>query len=352
MFHVSQTLNLSRQHGLLLSKLDDHKRLVMAVAENEVPRIHQLLRQALKEGAGVSKILAKLEDGLCGVYHARGYSADDRDIALLVLRLGGRKLLYAMSQHISIPSIRYLRHHSAFTKLTPSLGTPSLNEIKGNIDAVLASRPKTVAAPTHRPYVSGVCIQWDEISIEEVADWFPSLNAVGGFCREHSAGIDTTLSTFESAVSIATALHEGTVHHGKEASVIAVGSYGVAVRGVFPILVSPTCKTEAPHDSAALLRTVFHAWRKSVASQLGPIWSFASDGDAGRRAMVYSMFMKHSIETRHSLYKYVGHLPGFNRQVGDNDVTGDFDWKHELKRTSLILYLAVYRIIILTHGYL
>lgn len=304
----------------------------MAVAENKVPRIQQLLQQGVKTGASVSKIIGKLEASLCGVYQARGYSTDDYDIALLVLRLGGRKLLYAMSKHIAIPSIRTLRRHSVFTKLAPSLGAPSLDNIIHNINALIASRPSANDSNLGRPFISGVCIQWDEISIEEVADWFPELDAVGGLCREHSAGIDTTLSTFDHALSIARALHEGVVHRGKEASVIAVGSFGTTMRGVFPLLVSPTCKAESPHDSAALLRKVFQAWRKSAAAKFGPIWSFASDGDAGRRAMVYSMFMKHTIEPRHHLYKYVGRLPGFNRQVGDNDITGDFDWKHELKR--------------------
>lgn len=113
---------------------------------------------------------------------------------------------------------------------------------------------------------------------------------------------------------------------------IAVGSFGTQIRGVFPILVSPTCKSETSSESVQLLTTVFEAWNTTAAARFGPIWSFASDGDANRRALVYQLFMKHTVDVDHVLYKYVGRLQGLNLQVGDGDITGDFDWKHLLKR--------------------
>ncbi|KAI0689950.1 hypothetical protein BC835DRAFT_1281822, partial [Cytidiella melzeri] len=251
-------------------------------------------------------------------------------VSLLVLRLGGQKLLYAMSQYIAIPSLRTLRWKAVFTKLMPSLGSPRLEEITHNIDTLFCS--KVAALDPLCPFVSGICVQWDEVSIEELADWFPHLDVVGGLCREHSSVINTVLSTFDHAVGIARALYDGTVHYGKKASVVAVGSFGTQLRGTFPVLVSPTCKAENPQQSADLLHTVFCARKEQAASYFGPIWTFASDGDAGRRAMVYEMFMKKTVDTKHCLYKYLGRLSGLNLQVGDDDVTGDFDWKHELKR--------------------
>lgn len=76
---------------------------------------------------------------------------------------------------------------------------------------------------------------------------------------------------------------------------------------------------------------VLMAWKDFGAAHFGPIWSFASDGDAGRQAMVYKEFMTQTIDKTHELYKYLGSLPGLNLYVGDGDVTADFDWKHELK---------------------
>ncbi|KAI0748796.1 hypothetical protein BC629DRAFT_1243540, partial [Irpex lacteus] len=330
-------LNQTRKYSSLLGKLDDHRRFTMAVAELDVRRLRQLVKQSIAEGASITKIVSRIEESVSGVYQARGYNDDDLDISLLILRLGGRKLLYAMSQQISVPSLRTLRRHSAFTKLSPSLGPPRIDDIVHNINSVVL--PRLTAADQSERFLfrSGISVQWDEISIEEVADWFPQSDMVGGLCREHSGTVNTVLSTFENAVSIANALYTGTVHYGKEASVIAVGSFGTQIRGVFPILVSPTCKSETSSESVQLLTTVFEAWNTTAAARFGPIWSFASDGDANRRALVYQLFMKHTVDVDHVLYKYVGRLQGLNLQVGDGDITGDFDWKHLLKRIGRLL---------------
>lgn len=300
----------------------------MALGTGDLSRTHQLIRQGIKNGASISRIIQRIENSLAGVYRPRGYTEDDTDTALMVLRLGGRKLLYALSQHIGLPSLRTLRRKAAFTKLMPSLGTPRKEDIVFNIRSVLASK----LAPNVEVPRTGVSIAWDEISMEETATWFPHADEVGGFCREHSDQINTRLSSFDSALSIARALYDGAVHYGKEASVIAIGSFGSAFHGMLPILVSPTCKAERPEASASLLSRVIEAYNDVAAATLGPIWSFASDGDAGRRKMVYDLFMKHVVDKTHDLYKYVGQLPGLNLRVGDGDVTADFDWKHELKR--------------------
>lgn len=305
----------------------------MAVATGDIPRLQQLIRQGLKEGAGISAIINKIEHALDSVYHARGYEKMDYDIALLVLRLGGRKLLYALNRYISVPSIRALQRIHAIIQLMPSIGAPKLSDIEFNIRSIFG--PKTDGLDKARPFRTGMSIFWDEVNEEDVACYFPHMDSVGGLCREHSHNLNVRLTNFENAVTIARALADGTVHYGKEASVIALGSFGTILRGAFPVLISPTCKQESPSESATLVQLVASAWKKLGEQHFGPIWSFASDGDAGRRAMVYQLFMKRQIDTAHKLFKYVGRLPGLNLFVGDDDITGDFDWKHEVKRAFI-----------------
>ncbi|KAH7925282.1 hypothetical protein BV22DRAFT_1011518 [Leucogyrophana mollusca] len=311
------------------------------IASGHIPRVHRLLGQAIKDGAGITAIVAKLEDSLTRThqarrsYQARGYDEEDFNISLLVLRLGGRKLLYALSRYIAIPSIRALQRARISTRIMPSFGTPKLDDILFNIRSVLL--PRAAHLDEASPFHSGMSIMWDEVNEEDVACYFPHADCVGGLCREHSDSVNLRLSTFDSAVAIARGLAEGTVHYGKEASVIAVGSFGKALRGAFPIVVSPTCKRETPSESAELLTKVISGWQEAGEKYFGPIWSFASDGDAGRRAMVYQLFMKHDIDVKHKLYKYLGGLRGLNLCVGDHDITGDFDWKHEIKRKCNIM---------------
>ncbi|EMD37804.1 hypothetical protein CERSUDRAFT_49803 [Gelatoporia subvermispora B] len=307
----------------------------MAVASNDVPRLQQLVRQGLKERVSILKLINRIEASLDNVYHARGYTSHDYDISMLVFRLGGRKLLYALNHHISIPSIRSLRRHMHFTRLMPSLCQPTRHEILFNMAEIFGSKIKDWDTPSPRrvKYSSGMSIFWDEVSQEEVSCYFPHADAVGGLCRERAHKVDQHLTTFKSAEAIATSLADGTVHYGKESSVIAVGSFGSRLRGAFPIVSSPTCKSETPQRSAELLAQVLDCWHDHYAHEVGPIWSFALDGDAGRRAMVYQLFMKHEVGEGHFLHKYLGRMPGLNLCMGDNDITADFDWKHLVKRT-------------------
>ncbi len=79
------------------------------------------------------------------------------------------------------------------------------------------------------------------------------------------------------------------------------------------------CKAESPQGTASLISMVLMAWKDFGAAHFGPIWSFASDGDAGRWAMVYKEFMTQTIDKTHELYKYLSSLPGLNLYVGDGD---------------------------------
>ncbi|KAH9921015.1 uncharacterized protein B0H18DRAFT_880546, partial [Fomitopsis serialis] len=346
-----QALNLTRRVGSMLKKLDDHRHFLMTIATGDPRGIGRLVAQALRDKVSASELVRRFDESIEGIYHVRGYSAFDFDLALLALRLGGRKLLYALNHSIAIPSIRALRRARHFTRFMPSFGRPTDADVEWNLSEVLGpkidrlkARAQASDQQTHgtaaatQYYHSGASLCWDEISQEEVACYFPHADCVGGLCREHCHLVDLRLRSFQSAVDIAEALDKGEVHLGKEVSVLGVMSFGDELgRGALPIAASPTCKSETPAESAETVRTVLRVWKKSFAMFFGPMWSFASDGDAGRRAMVYDLFMQYVISPSHALYKILGHLPGLNLCVGDDDVTADFDWKHEIKRLARLM---------------
>ncbi|KDQ52350.1 hypothetical protein JAAARDRAFT_101904, partial [Jaapia argillacea MUCL 33604] len=325
-------LNLGRKCASLMQRQQTSRSLLMAVARGDIPRIQQLIRQAMKEGVGLSTIISRLEDSLLGNYQARGYGHVDSDMAVLISRLGGRKLLYALNHYIAIPSITTLRRNRTFTRIMPSLGIPTAEEIQFNMREIFLQRAQALE-PIRLPR-RGMSVFWDEVSQEEQACYFPHVDAAGGFCRKHGPSVPMQLTTLESAELIAKALADGRIHYGKEASVIALGSFGTELRGAFPIVVSLTCKSETPEESAQILTTVISSWNQVGAPLYGPIWSIASDGDAGRQAMVFFLLMKYTIDPLHPLYKRLGGLPGLNMYVGDGDITADFDWKHEIKHSS------------------
>jgi hypothetical protein len=72
-----------------LTQLDDYNYLLMAISENDIPHIHQVINIALRNSASMKEVVNKLEDALEGTYRPRGYGADNFNIATLVFRLGG-----------------------------------------------------------------------------------------------------------------------------------------------------------------------------------------------------------------------------------------------------------------------
>lgn len=52
-----------------LTQLDNYHQLLMAISEQDIPRLRQIINVALHNGASVREIVNKLEDALEGAYH-------------------------------------------------------------------------------------------------------------------------------------------------------------------------------------------------------------------------------------------------------------------------------------------
>jgi hypothetical protein len=320
-----QGLNDSRKYISTLTQLDDYHRLLMAVSENDIPRLQQIINVALRHGTSVREIVNKLEDALEGAYCPRGYGADDLDIATLVYRLGGRQLLFALNHKLSLPSLRTLRARSTFTTITPTIGPIRDEHMHENIHTIILG-PRSDTSPKR-----GVSLMIDEIALEEMAVHFSKYNKVGGLCWKHSHLVDPVLRTYESAVNIAQNIHAGQVHLGKELTVIGASFFGED--DIYPLLAAPTCKAEDAADMEHLLARAINSWSAAGAgASAGPIWSFATDGDATRRAAGHKLFLKNVLALESPLYGTLINMPGLNLFTGDGEVTLDFDYKHILKR--------------------
>ncbi|KAG1796095.1 hypothetical protein EV424DRAFT_1334292, partial [Suillus variegatus] len=290
----------------------------------DIPRLQQIINVALCNGASVRQVVNKLEDALEGVYHPRGYDASDLDIAMLIYRLGGHQLLFALNQKLAIPSLRTLRTQSAFTVLTPTIGPICNEHFDQNIHAVVLSNCTSSAS------LCGVSLMIDEIALEEMAVHFSKFNKVGGLCWKHSHLVDPVLRTYESAVNIAQKIHDGEVHLGKELTVIGASCFGQDE--IFPILVAPTCKTENAYDMEQNLSRAIARWNVTGAAvHVGLVWSLATDGDATRHAAGHKLFVKTLLHQDSPLFGTLINMPGLNLFTGDNEVTLDFDFKHIFK---------------------
>ncbi|KII93403.1 hypothetical protein PLICRDRAFT_99321, partial [Plicaturopsis crispa FD-325 SS-3] len=304
----------------------------MAIAENDVPRVGVLVQTAIRNGASTSAIVNKIERAYEGLYHPRGFGARALDMAVLTYRLGGRSLLYAMNHGAGLPSLKTLRNHMSFTRIMPTVGTIIDSTIKHNIQETII-KPREESLDKKPP--RGVSVLMDEIALEETAVHFRHSNSVGGLCWKHAPLVNLVLRTFESATDIAIELAKGTVHLGKEMTVASISFFGE--RGTYPILAAPTCKQESQSDMEYICELIIGSWGATAAAKLGEIWSFATDGDATRRAAGYKLFVRYMLSNTSKLYGTLSRMPGLNLFTGLKEITLDFDWKHILKRICTLL---------------
>ncbi|KAG0694088.1 hypothetical protein DFH29DRAFT_985348 [Suillus ampliporus] len=276
----------------------------MALSQCDVPWLHNLLQTALRNGTSIRAILRMIKEAIERGYQPRGHSQEAIDLAVLIVRLGGQNLLYALNQRLTLPSLCTLHNHMSFVKIIPTIGRISTITIQENIkNLVLVPRQNAALMK-----MCGVRMMIDEMAQEEAAVYISQLNSVGGLCWTHSNLIDTTLHTYQSALGIAEALKSQKVHVGKEVTVAGAHIFGE--EGVYPVLAAPTCKT---------------------AQQVGPAWSFTTDGDATRRKAGHKMFVHMPLSPFSLLYGTLSNIPGLNLFTGPGEVTLDFDYKHIMK---------------------
>ncbi|KAJ6507105.1 hypothetical protein DFH09DRAFT_1265056 [Mycena vulgaris] len=292
-----KSLNSARNFATAVRKIADYKRFMDAVAEMNIPRLRQLVSVGLRRGSSPGAIIRMMQSALEGVYQPRPI-LDSRtlDIALMVYRLGGRKLLYAVNHGLGLPSLRTLRNHMAFTKIMPTVGSISVEDIIHNIREVVLKPRESAAIP--QP-LRGINFLIDEVALEERACHFRHNNSVGGLCWRHSAKVGLQMRTYDDALKIAAKIKAGEVHLGKEMTVVSVSCFGES--GTYPILALPTCKFVGPAESSIIYETVTAAWLEHAAAGVGMPWSWSTDGEASRRRAGYDQFFWGYYIVLHSL---------------------------------------------------
>ncbi|KAK6981400.1 hypothetical protein R3P38DRAFT_2578449 [Favolaschia claudopus] len=326
-----QSLNMSRQLATFARKMGDYERLMIAIAENDVPRINALLSTAIRNGASVNTIIAQITEAVRGLRSTKGFTQLEHDLSLLIYRIGGQSLLYSLNHALGLPSLRTIGNSAHFVKITPCFGPVTIDVIRANIKKVILE-PRAQVGATQK---KAVTFMMDEVALEEHLDYFPLQNKVGGLCQKHSGQVPITLSTYSSALTIVDKLRDGSVHFGKEMAVVAV-RFGDE-KNIYPILAYPTCKQETVADMEKIYVLLMQAWEELGEELYGEIRNFATDGDALRRKVGYKMFCREELPTDHPLFAILSNLPGLNLCTGIKLIIQTFDWRHIIKRESTLV---------------
>ena len=184
-----------------------HQRLLVEIANNNVPRLNQLVAVALRNNRGISYILSKVTAAIQGVYNARP-SDDDKDLALLVLEFGGPSLLDILYKANYLPSVSTgyeMRQKSKKIKSTIGSSFPQLMEDNTTLNEENSSYAFSIKA--------------DETFVTARPRYDSKEDLIQGLCSSHGVA-HMKFDTYEEAENLCEAVKNGTVHVPTEVTVV------------------------------------------------------------------------------------------------------------------------------------
>ncbi|KAJ6550561.1 hypothetical protein B0H10DRAFT_2379639 [Mycena sp. CBHHK59/15] len=326
-------INALKLSGLMLAQtllvrathLAAHSRLQIAVGRGDVPRIHSIVANCMKNGDSIFTCVEKILRASNSNFSDKSYTRAENQQAYLLWKVGGQACAELGHRCFGLPSVSTVRRHIGTKPLTVSPGAPTMREMHENLDAAF---PIPCPLPSDGSIGPGFQIMVDEIKVEGRMRWDPRSNMILGLCREHTRDFDLEFRGIEQAEALHAGIAANTVHLASEATVVAVSSFSdIPVRTIaHPFVVAPTCKREAAKEQEKLLRAACEA----VIAKAGRIG-----------ATLMFTFIR-ELDRNGDLFKKLGDLPLFDYHCGLDDLTGNIDLKHLYKRfrNTLIRLLA------------
>ncbi|KAF7336983.1 hypothetical protein MVEN_02134800 [Mycena venus] len=153
----------------------------------------------------------------------------------------------------------------------------------------------------------------DELKVEERLRWDSLTNMILGLCHEHSAHLPLEFKSENKPKLVIQALGGATTHLTVEVTVAALGVMAKepAMYSARVGLISGSCKRETGEDHAKILKTMGR-----------PIV-----GEA-----IICLTFKAALSPSSPIYRLLVDLEFMHFMVGEDDLTGDKDYKHNFKQ--------------------
>ncbi|KIK90958.1 hypothetical protein PAXRUDRAFT_35130 [Paxillus rubicundulus Ve08.2h10] len=277
----------------VLNTVDTHSVLVMALSQCNAPWLQHILHMLLKNGT----------NAVVNGYNPHSYNQVEFNLTLPIYHVGGASLFTALNKHLCLPAVFTVCNSTLSIKITPTIASITSETTAKNICSVII-KP---CAQSGQTSLHGVSLLTDKTALEEVATYHPAQNGVRGLYWKHAAE------------QLTQKISSGNVHLGKEMLVIVAHCFGKDQ--TYLVLATPSCKED------------YTDWDNDAHKKVGPLWSFATDGDATCQA--------HPVSS--PIYGILSGLAGLNLYTGPHDMTLDFDYKHILKH-KLFLELSPLRL--------
>lgn len=320
-------LNQGRMLTRRAGALDEHKRFVMAIASSDVKRLSALVRIGLQNGMGVGGLMQRIGQATLGMYRPRDYTQAERQLAVLLWKLGGSQLADIGYRTGSLPSISVARRSVTLPPLRVSSGYPTAADIQHNLHSLFPTPPSE--APK---VVMGTIMMIDEIATERRMRHDLSTNRILGICREHGSSYSTVFSNGDTLELLEDALDKQKIHLASEGTVAALGALTDDPRlyATRPFLISGSCKKESAGCHQKLLATCIDVLQDER-DRIGRVYCISADGEQKRGKALNKLTMVNDLPSK-SLLGEISGLELMNYQCGVDDLTQDKDYKHNAKR--------------------
>ena len=212
------SLNLLKTIGVRNKNVAGWKRLSIAIAHENIPRIRSLLAANHRAGASVFKILEDVDRAARRAYTPKGYDVADYELAFLMYKIGGRATANIAHRALGTPSIDTAKRHVSTSPIIPSPGFPTSAELQANLAICYPKNDVSHSAKS----IKGITMQVDEIKIQERLRWEPKSNVILGVCREHGSYCALEFRSVYQADRLLDCLKSKTVHLATEVSVLSV----------------------------------------------------------------------------------------------------------------------------------
>eukprot|EP00899_Mesostigma_viride_P001219 jgi/Mesvir1/11098/Mv26095-RA.1 len=175
-------LNVSRRVAFLSKQVDMDQQFMLAIRDNSVPRIRQLVSVALRRGRSVQFIVHQMGQAIKGLYHAKGFASDDkaRDLGALVAATGGGKLLAALNKDGYLPARATLGAHRPILEVWTGKMSDLPGLVRRNVELVIINTPLGQTAKDC-PWA----VSCDEVATDPRLQYDPRTNLFANLCCEH-----------------------------------------------------------------------------------------------------------------------------------------------------------------------
>ena len=101
-----KSLSVEQKFRNIHKTVDLTQRMMIVMKENSVPRLHQIIKTAMRNKRSLQYVVSKMIDAVDGIYKPN-FEKSDKDLALLIAEIGGPAAISLLHKARGFPSTSY-----------------------------------------------------------------------------------------------------------------------------------------------------------------------------------------------------------------------------------------------------